>query len=177
MKHLAPRAAFTAAVLLVAAFAVPATADGLSDANILAIFDQANMADIQTARLGYKKGQADDVKALARMVMTDHEAVQQMGRDLGAQLGLIAEPVDNDTALASHAKAYGELQALSGDAFDAAYLRHEIVFHRTVIDAINEVLLPSIEAPEFRDLVVTVLPGFEHHLAETKRVAAELGVE
>jgi len=177
MKHLATRAGFAAGALLLASFAAPETADELSGANILAIFDQANMADIQTARLGYKKGRSDDVKALAMMVMTDHEAVQQMGRDLGSRLGLIAEPVDNDTALANHSKAYGALQALSGDAFDAAYLKHEIAFHQTVIDAINAVLLPSIEAPEFRELVVTVLPGFEHHLAETKRVAAELGVE
>lgn len=166
-----------AALTLAAMSSGAAVAGDLSDANILAIFDQANMADIQTARLGYKKGQSPQVRDLAMMVMTDHEAVQQMGRDLGSSLGLVEEPVDNDTALAAHASAYGALQALSGDAFDAAYLKHEIAFHTAVIDAINAVLLPSIEAPKLRDLVVTVLPGFEHHLAETKRVAAELGVE
>ncbi|GAB4352652.1 MAG: hypothetical protein Kow0026_10330 [Oricola sp.] len=177
MKTTIFRAACAAGAILAISAAIPAAAGDLSDANILAIFDQANMADIQTARLGYKKGRAQAVRDLAMMVMTDHEAVQRMGRDLGTKLGLIAEPVDGDMALANHAKAYGALQAASGDAFDAAYLKHEIAFHTAVIDAINEVLLPSIEAPEFRELVIAVLPGFEHHLAETKRVAAELGVD
>jgi putative membrane protein len=177
MKNPATGGALAAVAILFVVSGNPAGAGELSDANILSIFDQANMADIQTARLGYKKGLSQDVKDLAMMVMTDHEAVQRMGRDIGSKLGLIAEPVDGDMALANHARAYGELQGLSGEAFDAAYLKHEIAFHTAVIDAINTVLLPEIDAPEFRELVVTVLPGFEHHLVETRRVAAELGVE
>jgi putative membrane protein len=166
-----------AAFSLVFALVAPAQAGGLSDAAILSIFDQANMADITTARLGYKKGQAPEVRALALMVMTDHVAVQQMGRDLAAKLGIVAVPPDDDMAPAALAESYGTLQGLSGTAFDAAYLRYEIAFHASVIDAIETVLLPAIQASELKDLITQVLPGFQHHLTETRRVAEALGVK
>lgn len=169
------RICLCAAVALV--LSATAHAGGLSDANILSIFDQANMADITTARLGLKKGNTPEVRELAKMVLTDHEAVQRLGRDLGKKRGIVALPPDSDDALATHAKAYVELQTKSGADFDRAYLLHEIAFHQGVIDAIKGALLPSIKDAEFKALVIKVLPGFEHHLAETKKVAGKLGVK
>lgn len=149
----------------------------LNDATILAIFDQANGADIATARLGFKKGHSNEVKALARMVATDHEAVQQMGRELARKLNVIPAPPDNDTSAEAHAKAIAALQSKSGTDFDAAYLRHEIAFHASVIDAVKGTLLPAAENEELRALIKKVLPGFEHHLAATKEAARKLGVK
>jgi putative membrane protein len=159
------------------ALAAPAHAAPLDDAAILSIFDQANTADITTARLGVKRAQSSEVKALAAMVLTDHEAVQQMGRTLGKNLGIIAVPPDNDTALADQAKAYAALQAVPPADFDQAYLLHEIAFHQAVIDAVKGTLLPSITHPDLKALVTKVLPGFEHHLAATRQVAARLAAQ
>lgn len=69
------------------------------------------------------------------------------------------------------------LQLKSGAEFDKAYLQHEMAFHRSVIDAIKKTLLPAIQNEEFKELVTTTLPGFEHHLAETKAVARKLGIK
>ena len=154
----------------------PLHATSLDDATIYAIFDQANTADIATARLGIKNAKHPDVRVLAEMVRNDHLSVQQLGRDLAAELGLEATPPDGDDSYARLADAYGELQELSGEEFDRAYLVYEIGFHTSVIETINEVLLPAIESPELKALVLKVLPGFEHHLAETKRVAAQLNI-
>lgn len=164
----------SAAAALLLSFSVHAAP--LDDGAIMSIFDQANMADITTARLGLKKAQAPEVRALARMVLADHEAVQQMGRDLARKQGIVALPPDGDTALQAQAEAYAMLQGKSGAEFDRAYLAHEVAFHQGVIDAIKGTLLPAISDPEFKALVVKVLPGFEHHLAETRKVAATLGV-
>lgn len=166
------RAGVIAAVFL--SMVPMAHAGDLDDATIYAIFDQANTADIATARLGTVKGHAAEVRALAEMVRNDHLAVQRMGRDLAQKLGLPATPPANDQSYANLAQAYNDLQSQSGKAFDEAYLRYEIGFHTAVINAVNTVLLPAIQDPELKDLVVKVLPGFEHHLAETKRVAAEM---
>lgn len=152
-------------------------ADGLDDATILAIFDQANAADIWTARLGVKRAHSSEVRDLARMVATDHEAVQHMGREMAKKMGVIPTPPDNDASAEAQAKAIAILQTKSGREFDQAYLRHEIAFHQSVITAVKNVLLPSIRNVELRELVVKVLPGFEHHLAATKEVAAKLGVK
>lgn len=156
---------------------VPAHAGAaLNDETIFAIFDQANMTDISTGRLGWKKAHAPEVKALAKMVVTDHTAVQQMGRQLAGDLGLIGTPPDGVTSLADQAGTITRLDGLAGAAFDRAYLLHEIAFHQAVIDAVKGTLLPSISNPQFKALVTNVLPGFEHHLAATKDVARKLGV-
>lgn len=149
----------------------------LDDATILAIFDQANSADISTGWLGAKYGNSEEVRALGRMVATDHVVVQQRGRDLAKKLGIIPTPPDQDTSAAEHAKTVSLLQSKSGPEFDKAYLRHEIAFHRSVIDAITKTLLPAIKNSELKSLVKDVLPGFEHHLAATKAAAKKLGIE
>jgi putative membrane protein len=150
-------------------------AAGLDDATILAIFDQANAADIVTGRLGAKYGASAEVRTLATMVVTDHLAVQQMGRDLAKKLKLMPTPPDNDTSAADCAQAVALLQSKTGAEFDEAYLRYEVIFHQSVVDAIKGTLLPAIKNNELRTLMKTVLPGFEHHLAETKAVARKMG--
>lgn len=149
----------------------------LDDATILAIFDQANSVDIFTGRLGAKYGHSAAVRALGKMVANDHVAVQQMGRDLAKKLDILPTPPDNDSSVSEQTKTVALLQSKSGPEFDQAYLRHEMVFHQSVIDAVKGTLLPAISNNEFRSLVVKVLPGFEHHLAETKTVAKGLGVK
>lgn len=149
----------------------------LDDATILAIFDEANAVDIYTGRLGAKYGHSEEVRALGRMVASDHVAVQQMGRDLAKKLNIVPTPPDNDTSVVDHANAVSLLQSKSGAEFDKAYLKHEIAFHQSVIDAIRGTLLPAIKNNELKKLVKDVLPGFEHHLAATKAAATKLGVE
>lgn len=148
----------------------------LDDATILAIYDQANAADIVTGRLGAKYGASEEVRALGRMVATDHMAVQQMGRDLAMKLKIVPTPPDNDTSVAEHAKPVALLQSKTGAEFDKAYLQYEVAFHQSVVDAIKGTLLPAIKNDELRNLMKSVLPGFEQHLAATRAVARKMGV-
>ena len=149
----------------------------LDDATILAIYDQANMADILTGRLAAKHGASEEVRALGRMVATDHVAAQQMGRDLAKKLGVMPTPPDGDGSIMDSARAVALLQSKRGAEFDREYLRHEVAFHQAVIDAVKGPLLPAASNPELRSLLTTVLPGFEHHLAATKAAAVKMGVK
>lgn len=158
--------------------ATPAQAgNALDDATILAIFDQTNTVDIWTGRLGAKYGHSDDVRALGKSVATEHEAVQLMGRDLAKKLGIVPTPPAADSSAKKHADTVALLQSKTGRDFDAAYLRNEVAFHQSVIDAVKKTLLPAIQNAELRELVERILPGFEHHLAETKATADKLGVK
>ncbi len=167
----------TAAVLMCFGLAMqPASAGDLDDETIFAIFDQANMADIATGRLGWKKATHEDVRALAKMVITDHTAVQQMGRDLAKELNILGTPPSDDQSWQAQANALADLSKLEGQAFDEAYLQYEVAYHTAVISAVETTLLPSIENQNFKALVLKVLPGFKHHLAATKETADKLGV-
>ncbi len=162
--------------ILAVAAPVAQAGTSLNDETIYAIFDQANMADISTGRLGWKKAHAKEVRNLAKMVVSDHSAVQQMGRDMAIELGYVGTPPDNDTSVSQLAVDLAKLEALDGSAFDRAYLRHEVDFHSGVIAAIKGTLLPAIKNPKFKTLLQKVLPGFEHHLAETKKLAKKFNV-
>lgn len=154
----------------------PARAGGtLDDATILAVFDQANEADILTGRLGAKYGSSEEVRALGRMVATDHVVVQQMARDLCKKLNIVPTPPDNDTSVTDYAKVVSILQSKRGADFDRAYLQHEVAFHQSVVDAMKGTLLPAVRNNEIRKLFNSVVPGFESHLAATKAAARKLG--
>ncbi|MEZ5841313.1 MAG: DUF4142 domain-containing protein [Hyphomicrobiales bacterium] len=162
------------AAAAVLAFAITAPlAARAGDAELFAVYDQVNGFDIETATLGAVNGSTKEVRALAAMVLRDHSAVRQMTRDLASRLDVKYEVDEKSAGAADHKKAIEMLSAKSGAEFDKAYLEHEIGFHRSAIDAVRNSLLPAIKNGEFKGLVEAVLPGFEHHLAETLRVAGK----
>lgn len=177
MKHNLSSAAAGFSVLLALLSFDAHAGEKIDDATIFAIFDQANSADIYIGLLGAKHGHSEEVRALGRMAASDHMAVQQMGRDLAKKLGIIPTPPDNDTSVLDQAKTISHLQETSGAEFDKAYLRNEIAFHQSVIDAVKGTLLPAIHNSEFKKLINDVLPGFEQHLAATVATAKKLGVQ
>ena len=167
--------AMALAMFVVAAVDVR-TQSRLDDGQILALFDEANTVDIWTARLAVSRSQSADVRRLASMVIADHEAVQHSARELAKKLHITPTPPADDTSAEALAAAVKELQSKGSAEFDRAYLAHELAFHRSAIDAVRGTLLPAARNVELKALLKNVLGGFEHHLAETRRVAGALGV-
>jgi putative membrane protein len=161
-------AVFTAAALAAAAVRpTQAPTQALDDPTIVAIFDAANTADIETGQLAAERGHARQVRDFGAMLARDHDQVRQQGRDLAAKLGVTPTPPKDDKAARDHDAVMRRLRALQGAAFDRAFLQHEAIFHQGVIDAVNTTLLPAIRNAEVKALVVKVAPAFEAH-----RVAA-----
>lgn len=148
----------------------------LDDAAIVAIYNQVNGFDIETGRLGKEKGHAEEVRTLAEMVTKDHTEVRKMATALSLRLSLSPTLPDGRREAAwEHQTVINDLLYRTGSDFDKSYLLHEIGFHANAIKAVKEVLLPSTKDPELRKLLLDVLPGFEHHLSETKKAAKKLG--
>lgn len=171
-------AAATAALVWAAAIPAHSSAQTmLNEGQVFALFDEANTTDIWTARVAMARAQNPAVKELAAMVIADHEAVQQMARDLAKKVRITAAPPASDESAGMLATSIKSLQGKSGAEFDRAYLTHELAFHTAAIDAVKNTLLPSAKNEELKALLSKVLGGFEHHLAETRTVAATLGVK
>jgi putative membrane protein len=68
-----------------------------------------------------------------------------------------------------------KLRALDGAEFDRAFLRHEVAFHRAVLDAVQSTLLPAIQNAELRAFVVKVGPAFEGHMIGAQALERRLG--
>ena len=155
----------------------PATASrvALDDATIVAIFDEANTADIETSGLAANRASNKEVQALGKQFVRDHTAVRQQGRELAKKLGVKPTAPKPDQGAEAAATALKDLKAKHGADFDKAYLAHEIAFHQQVIDAINNTLLPAIQNAELKAFVQKVVPAFEGHLAAAKNLQSKLG--
>lgn len=162
----------TAALTLAASLAaaalpsatLPAQSDKLDDATIVAIFDAANTADIETGALAEQRATTQEVRDFGAMLVRDHRMVRQQGRDLAAKLGVTPTPPKDDQMAKDHAAAMARLRSLEGAEFDRAFLQHEAAFHKAVIDAVTTTLLPAIQNAEVKALVEKVAPAFVAHM-------------
>ena len=146
----------------------------LDDATIVAIFDAANTADIETGQLAAERGSSKEVRDFGAMLVRDHTHVRQMGRDLAKKLAVTPTPPAGDKSATNHAAAMARLRTLSGPAFDHAFLQHEAAFHQAVIDAVTSTLLPAIRNAELKALVEKVAPAFEAHMLAARQLEKNL---
>ena len=146
----------------------------LDDPTIVAIFDAANTADIETGQLAAKRGSTKEVRDFGAMLVRDHKMVRQQGRDLAKKLGVTPTPPADDASGRAHIKAMADLRKKSGKAFDHAFLQHEVAFHKSVIDAVTTTLLPAIQNAELKDLVVKVAPAFQAHMLAAESLDKKL---
>jgi putative membrane protein len=149
----------------------------LDDPTIVAIFDAANTADIETGKLAADRGESKEVREFGAMLARDHATVRQLGRDLAAKLHVTPTPPADDQGAKDHAAAMRSLGSLHGAAFDHAFLRHEVAFHKAVIDAVNATLLPAIQNGEVKALVVKVAPAFQAHMLAADNLDRKLAAK
>jgi putative membrane protein len=154
--------------------AATAPSPKLDDPTIVAIFDAANTADIETGQLAVERGSTKAIRDFGAMLVHDHKMVRQQGRDLAGKLGVTPTPPADDASAKAHADAMATLRSKTGPEFDRAFLDHEVAFHQAVIDAVTNTLLPAIQNAEVKDLVVKVAPAFEAHRTAAANMRAKL---
>lgn len=150
-------------------------ADKQTDAQIAHIAYTAGAIDIKTAKVALQKTQNDDVRAFANDMVRDHEAVNDKALALVKKLGVT--PEDNATSQAMVKQAdeeRGQLEKLSGAAFDKAYVDNEVAYHKAVDGALSSTLIPSSTNGELKSLLQTGLKIFEGHLAHAEHLAGML---
>jgi putative membrane protein len=168
------------AILLAAVLAAPwlptslPAQTALTDAQIVAIFDQANTADIETGQLAADRAHAKAVRELGQQFADAHRAVRAQGLELARKLGVTPALPPGDRSAAEHREVMARLRQHSGPAFDRAFLDHEIAFHQAVIDAVTSTLLPAIQNPELKAFIEKVAPAFRGHLQMAQELRQKL---
>lgn len=174
MNHSRPALAVLACFACTAALAA-APAAAPNDAQIASIVVTANQVDIDAGTLAAARASNADVKAFAKLMVTDHSGVNASAVALVNRLEVT--PEDNPTS--QSLKAGGDsnvaaLKALHADAFDRAYVDHEVAYHQQVLDAVDRVLIPSAQNAELKALLVKVRPAFVAHLEHARHLQATL---
>ena len=110
-------------------FAVPCakaqTALSMADTNFILAAAQGGMTEVKLGELASKSGVRDDVKSFGRMMVKDHTAINNDLKALAAQKGVTLP----DSLDAKHQGMVDKMAALTGPAFDDAYVSAMIKGH------------------------------------------------
>ena len=148
----------------------------LDDPQIAAVVVDANALDSAAGEIAKAKGAAKAVRDFAEMVITEHAGLNRQASSLAKRLGLKPEGSEIIRQLQSDADlSRSRLEALSGTAFDSAYIGHEIEFHRAVLAAMDRTLIPGAQDPELKRLVSQTRPVITSHLERARTIQRSLG--
>lgn len=152
-----------------------ATTGALTDANIVALLDEANKADSAAGAFAHGKATAADVKGYAAYMMTEHHLLRMKGQELAKKLKLSPQPPANDPVQAA---AKAEMDALrsapKGTQFDQVYIDQEVGVHKAVID-LAEQAHGTTQNAELKQLIETAKPYLERHLERAEAIQKKLG--
>lgn len=155
--------------------ATTATSSALGDPQIAHIAVTANAIDSSFGELALTKAQSQAVKDFAQTMVTDHTGVNRQAVDLAQRLGVT--PQENDVSRQLQAAADSArtaMNALSGAAFDSAYMAREVAYHQAVIDALDQTLIPGAQNADLKALLEGARPAFNAHLERARQVQGSL---
>jgi putative membrane protein len=148
---------------------------GLTDSNIVALLDDANKADSAAGAVAVKKATSPEVKAFARLMMSEHHALRLAGQQLAKQLGITPKPPERNPIAGYASNEMNALQKTAkGPEFDRTYIDHEVSVHQAVLDLANQARVTTGTA-ELKDLIQKAIPVLQKHLEQAQEIQKKLG--
>jgi len=151
----------------------PGTAPKYTDAQILALLDEADVADSTAGALAAQYANASDVRDFAKMMMSDHHTLRLEGQKVAQILNITPAAPQNDPVKDAAMREMGAIMAAgNGRVFDKTYMDQEVAVHEQVIDLVNKA---HPQHPEVQHLVTTAMSYLRNHLTKAREVDSKLG--
>ncbi|HRK53858.1 MAG TPA: DUF4142 domain-containing protein [Cyclobacteriaceae bacterium] len=147
----------------------------LSDAEVASVAVVANQIDIAYAEIAQKKSKNTEVLKFAETMISDHNAVIGQAAALVKKLGVT--PKDNavsQSLLSDAEKTKKMLNSKTIKSFDKAYVDNEVAYHKAVIAAIEDLLIPETDNAELKELLTNVVPALKPHLGHAEMVQKQM---
>ncbi|MGA8618523.1 MAG: DUF4142 domain-containing protein [Candidatus Sulfotelmatobacter sp.] len=142
-----------------------------ADRTFMSTAAEANLAEIDTAKMVGQKSTDPAVKDFANRMVTDHTQASQSLASL-AEVSAIKLPTEPGLM---ERNQKNELQKLSGAKLDDAYLRDELQGHKEAIAAFeNEI--ENGQNQEVKNYAVKTLPTLQDHIRIAEDIAGKLGL-
>jgi putative membrane protein len=149
-------------------------APAMTDANIVAYLDAANMVDSAGGKLASTKGTSKDVQSFGKMMMGEHHALRVQGQALAKKNNITPEPASNDTTKAMGEHTSAQLTSMAkGAAWDKAYIDHEVAVHQSVLDN-AKAAHDATQNAELKTLIEKASPVIQKHLDRAKEIQGKL---
>lgn len=143
----------------------------ITDADIVAIFNAANDADIKYGEQAKSKARSQRVKDFADRMIQDHTAAKNEANHLAETLSLSVQDNETSRSIASSNDAIRDsLGKLAGADYDKAYVDNEVAVHEQVLAALDNTLIPNAQNAELKALLERVRPTIQSHLDHAKQM-------
>jgi putative membrane protein len=137
-----------------------------SDQKMMQDLAQANMSEIEAAKLAQQKSSSEDVKSFAQKMIDDHtkagEQLQQLAQSKGVTL-----PTEPDS---KHQAELKKLGALSGDKFDKMYTAQGGVTDHRKTHALLSHIQKSAKDNDLKTLASNLAPTVDEHWQMAKNM-------
>lgn len=137
-----------------------------ADRKLIVDMAMASMAEIESARMAQTKTQNEQIKNFAQQMIDDHTRALNEVKQLAQARG-VTVPTELDRM---HKAKEDRMRALSGEAFDRAYMAQAGVSdHKKVHDKLRQAQMRAKD-PEVKALVARTLPIVDQHLNSAEQL-------
>jgi putative membrane protein len=144
-----------------------ATTVSTADQDFMLAAAQGGMTEVKLGELAAQKGMRDDVKEFGQMMVKDHTAINDNLKSLAAQKGVTLP----DSLDAKHQGMVDKMAALTGPAFDDAYIADMIKAHKNDAKAFKAESAATQDADikSFLDKSIPVVDGHLQRITAMKK--------
>jgi putative membrane protein len=135
----------------------------------------ANSDEIMLGKLAVKKAKNGDVKAFARMMVTDHTKMLADTKQLGTKLSVTADTTEGAVRDLANSASSAEKELTdkpAGADWDKNYMDKMVAGHETVLDKLRDAAKTT--DVEVRTALEGAITKVEAHLNKAKEVRAKL---
>ncbi len=146
------------------------TSGNWSDPNIVALLDEANMADSAAGAIAAKKGTSAAIREFGKRMMRDHHNLRAQGQALAKELNVTPQAPADDNSVSDSQKNLDNLNSTAkGKGFDKAYIDHEVDYHKAVLDVATKAMNQA-QNTELKNLIQKAAPAIKAHLAMAESI-------
>jgi putative membrane protein len=145
-----------------------------TDANIVALLDEANAGDSTASAVAATKGTAAAVRDFAKRMMRDHHQLRVQGQALAKKLNVTPSAPSDDPVTPAGQKEMDTLNSTAkGKDFDRAYIDAEVDIHKAVLDLATKAASQT-QTAELKNLIQKAAPVIQGHLDKAESIQKTL---
>lgn len=131
---------------------------------------EGSMAEVQMGQLALQKSSDDQVKQFAQRMVDDHGKMLDQLKPAAQAMGVKVPDGPSKGAM----KNMDKMKALSGDAFDQAYIKDMVKDHKKDSSEFKEEA-QSTQNPQLKQLVTEASQTIDSHLQQIQQIAQAKG--
>jgi putative membrane protein len=133
---------------------------------------EGNIAEIEMGKLALQKSNDDQVKQFAQRMVDDHGKMLDELKPVAEQMGVKVPEGPSKGQM----KSMDKMKALSGDAFDQAYIKDMVKDHKGD-DNDFKMEAQSTQSPQLKQMVMQSDQTIESHLQQIQQLAHSKGTQ